>query len=524
VSVDNKFVRSLIQNAKQGNNAAIEQLFQMNLGKIYAFALRLTANKPLAESITKQTFIEAWKKITLVRPDASFLKWLNAITVYNTIDSLRTQKQDAKKAKSETKDLEIKDDLDIYILNLPEQERMIFVLNKLEGYTIEEISDLMGIKKDQVDIHLNIAIGKIIDNDPDLKSEDVMKERVLKLIPEIEPASTVRNGIFSYIMDEKLKEQKEIEKIAAQVEQEEKQNVDEEFVDKKDEFTKAEVTKEKVSIPKIKRPLNVGLIKKVSLAIVTMVVLYFAVKIIFAKSGWEIMQFSGNPMINDTIMKESDLFPPLATITTDENSSVTLSVPDIGRVTIENSSTVERMESGSSIDVKNGTIKKYEGNANEFLVVQTPFAQVKELFKGSAFKLQVLNDGTSKISVESGWLTMDVNDFQSYIPKNYSCVISKGRYVIPFSSSTNSDFEKLMVGFTGVNDPSIGAILSLAKKKDAISLWHLLQLVSSEDRFVVFDRLNELVPTPTGVTKQGIQALNKDMLTQWRQEIELKMD
>ena len=66
MSSDNKFIRSLIENAKQGNNAAIEQLFQMNLGKIYAFALRLTANKAMAETITKESFIEAWKKLTLL--------------------------------------------------------------------------------------------------------------------------------------------------------------------------------------------------------------------------------------------------------------------------------------------------------------------------------------------------------------------------------------------------------------------------------------------------------------------------
>jgi RNA polymerase sigma-70 factor (ECF subfamily) len=150
VSSDNKFVRSLIENAKQGNNAAIEQLFQMNLAKIYAFAIRLTANKVLAESITKETFIEAWKKINLVRNDASFLKWLSAITVYQTIDTLRSKKNKSKTNHSELKELESKGELDKYILDLPDQERMIFVLNKIEGYSIEEISDMMGIKKDQV--------------------------------------------------------------------------------------------------------------------------------------------------------------------------------------------------------------------------------------------------------------------------------------------------------------------------------------------------------------------------------------
>ena len=115
MSSDNKFVRSLIENAKQGNNAAVEQLFQMNLGKIYAFALRLTANKSLAETITKETFIEAWKKINLVRSDSSFLRWLSAITVYQTINSLRSKNQIQKKDKTDLRELESKDMLDKYI-------------------------------------------------------------------------------------------------------------------------------------------------------------------------------------------------------------------------------------------------------------------------------------------------------------------------------------------------------------------------------------------------------------------------
>ena len=228
MSSDNKFVRSLIENAKQGNNAAIEQLFQMNLGKIYAFALRLTANKSQAETITKETFIEAWKKINLVRSDASFLKWLSAITVYQTIDLLRSKKHKNKVDHSELRELESKDELDKYILSLPDQERMIFVLNKIEGYSIEEISDMMGIKKDQVNIHLEIAVSKLKESDASLNNESTMQEKISKVIPELQPSLEVRTGIFSYIMDEKIREQKEQEKIAAALAEKEKQDKGEE--------------------------------------------------------------------------------------------------------------------------------------------------------------------------------------------------------------------------------------------------------------------------------------------------------
>jgi RNA polymerase sigma factor (sigma-70 family) len=253
----------LIENAKQGNNAAIEQLFQMNLGKIYAVALRLTANKSLAEIITQDTFIEAWKKINLVRSDASFLKWLIAITVYHSIDSLRTKKQNKKVDHSELRELESKDELDRHILALPEQERMIFVLNKIEGYTIEEISDMMGIKKDQVNIHLNIAIAKLIESEPTLRSEEVLQEKIAKVIPELQPSVEVRNGIFSYIMDEKIREQKEQEKIANAFADKEKQEKAIEEIKEEKESAYVDEIKPKKNIA-----INFGLIKKIGYVLI----------------------------------------------------------------------------------------------------------------------------------------------------------------------------------------------------------------------------------------------------------------
>jgi RNA polymerase sigma factor (sigma-70 family) len=519
VGVDNKFVRSLIQNAKQGNNAAVEQLFQMNLGKIYAFALRLTASKSLAESITKDTFIEAWKKISLVRPDASFLKWLNAITVYKTLDSFRLQKQNSSKSKSDVNDSRMKDELDNYILALPEQERMVFVLNQLESYSVEEISDLMGVKKDQVNVHLKIANEKITDNDPDLKSPEVLKQRISKLIPEIEPPTLIRDGIFSYIMDEKLKEQKEIEKIAAQVEKEEKELAGEGL-----EETKAETTKEEIIIPKKKIKINTGLIKRISYTVIAAAIIFVAYKFLSSGSGWDIIQISGQPMIDNTKIKQGGSFKPNSTITTDDQSTVTFSIPEVGRIMIDTSSIVKRAETGFEINIESGGMKKYEGNASDFLTVQTPLALIKEFYKGSAFKLKIMNRNSTLINVESGWITVEVKEFTSYIPKNYDCLISRGRYVLPYYQDTKPELRSLIEGYSGINDPSIGTILSLVTIKDAIVLWHLLQLVSSENRFIVFDKLNELVPAPNGVTKEGIQALNKDMLMKWRQDIELKMD
>ena len=520
MSSDNKFVRSLIENAKQGNNAAIEQLFQMNLGKIYAFALRLNANRSLAETITKETFIEAWKKINLVRSDSSFLKWLNAITVYQTINSLRSKSEIQRKDKPDLRELESKDMLDKYIIALPDQERMIFVLNKIEGYSIEEISDLMGIKKDQILLHLEIAITKLIESDPSLKAENILKERLLKLIPEIQPSPEVRSGIFSYIMDEKIREQKEQEKIAAAFAEKEKQEKGNEEIP----VEKSAVAEEEDIKPKKKFNFNFEIIKRITYGLFGLAAIIAAYIFFTSSSGWEVIQFSGKPTLNNSAISKSDGFDSESTIETDGNSSVTVMIPELGRLLIDNSSIISRTKNNNQLKLDNGQIRKFEGDASDVITVLTPLAKFTELYKGGAFRLHVEDNGACNLTVESGWVIVNIKEFDSYVPKNFDCLISKGRYAIPYPPDSSPQLISLLQNFSGINDPSVGTILSLMTKKESLSLWHIIQLISTENRSIAFDRLNELIPAPSGVTKEGVLALNKTMLLDWRQEIELKMD
>lgn len=520
MSSDNKFVRSLIENAKQGNNAAIEQLFQMNLGKIYAFAIRLTANKSLAESITRETFIEAWKKMNLVRSDASFLKWLSAITVYKTIDSLRSSKGKSKTNHSELRELESKDELDKYILDLPDQERMIFVLNKIEGYTIEEISDMMGIKKDRVLVHLDIAIKKLINSEPTLANDSVMADKISKVIPELHPSAEVSNGIFSYIMDIKIREQKEQEKIAeALAEKEKKAKGEEEIHLEKENFAEEELSK-----PRKEFNFNPQSFKKIVYTFLGLGVTIALFILITSSSGWEVIQVSGQPKLNEKIISKGAGFKSESTIETEDGSTVTITIPGMGRLLIDNSSIVSRTKNGNEIKLDKGQIKKFEGDASDILTIFTPLAKFTELYKGSAFHLGVEETGACKLTVESGWVIVNIKDFDSYVPKNFDCLISRGKYAIPYPADSSPELISLLQNFSGINDPTVGTILSQMTSKESLSLWHIIQLVSSENRSIAFDRLNELISAPSGVTKEGIVALHKSMLLDWRQEIELKMD
>jgi hypothetical protein len=55
-------------------------------------------------------------------------------------------------------------------------------------------------------------------------------------------------------------------------------------------------------------------------------------------------------------------------------------------------------------------------------------------------------------------------------------------------------------------------ILSEARPRDAISLWHLLRRVQPSDRARVYDRLAEFITVPAGVTREGVLAADPQMI------------
>jgi hypothetical protein len=63
--------------------------------------------------------------------------------------------------------------------------------------------------------------------------------------------------------------------------------------------------------------------------------------------------------------------------------------------------------------------------------------------------------------------------------------------------------------------------LNEARARDTLTLWHLLSRFDGEDRARVYDKMASLVPPPTGVTREGILQLNKEMLDHWKSELEL---
>jgi hypothetical protein len=65
----------------------------------------------------------------------------------------------------------------------------------------------------------------------------------------------------------------------------------------------------------------------------------------------------------------------------------------------------------------------------------------------------------------------------------------------------------------------LAIVLGESRKRDELTLWHLLTRVDEEQRVRVYDRLEKLALPPATVTKEGILRLDQPMLDLWWNEL-----
>ena len=145
---------SLIERAKNNDYRAFEELYRLHVGRVFALCVRLLNDRDMAEDMTQEAFVLAWRKLSSFRGDSAFGSWLYRITTNTVLSHLRKEKHFRNSLDVDDFELEYRETpdekigLEAAIAKLPDGARTVFVLYSLEGYTHSEIS-----KK------LNIAIG-----------------------------------------------------------------------------------------------------------------------------------------------------------------------------------------------------------------------------------------------------------------------------------------------------------------------------------------------------------------------------
>ena len=152
--------------------------------------------------------------------------------------------------------------------------------------------------------------------------------------------------------------------------------------------------------------------------------------------------------------------------------------------------------------------------------VETPSSTVVDL--GCAYTMEVDEDGNGALRVTSGWASLEWDGRESLVPAGASCPTRTG--VGPGTPAFDDATERfrqalLEFDYAAGGDPAVEIVLSEARPRDTLTLWHLLSRVAPAQRARVFDRMVALTPLPGGVTRDQALALDPATLRRWREEL-----
>ncbi len=87
--------------AADGDHEAFERLYRGHVDRIYSLALRMTG-EDLAEDLTQEVFIRAWKKLGSFRGDSKFGTWLHRLAVNHILSRRETvRKREARQVTAQ---------------------------------------------------------------------------------------------------------------------------------------------------------------------------------------------------------------------------------------------------------------------------------------------------------------------------------------------------------------------------------------------------------------------------------------
>ncbi|MEZ4417498.1 MAG: sigma-70 family RNA polymerase sigma factor [Gemmatimonadota bacterium] len=144
----------LIRRACDGDGRAVRALYERYSPRVYAVVRRIAADEDLAHDYAQEAWIRAIRALPTFRGDARFSTWLHRIAVNSALQALRRAETRTRREQPMPEtvpvppasgDALLQQQLEGALNRLPEGMREVLILHDVEGYTHEEIGDLLGV-------------------------------------------------------------------------------------------------------------------------------------------------------------------------------------------------------------------------------------------------------------------------------------------------------------------------------------------------------------------------------------------
>ena len=246
--------------------------------------------------------------------------------------------------------------------------------------------------------------------------------------------------------------------------------------------------------------------------------------------GWDVSEVRGTLRLGKMMLSAGKSASHLGVgevLETGVRSQARLTAEQTGQIDVEPNTRLRLVAMGNDskrIALDHGVIHAFIWSPPGQFVVDTPSGTTVDL--GCAYTLQVDDSGAGVLRTSMGWVGFKLKGHESFIPAGAVAAIKpKSGPGTPYFEDASAKFRAALASFDFEdNTPEQRArdfetILDEARKRDALTLWHLLARTDASQRVLVYAKLARFVPPPSGVTEEGILGLDSAMQDRWWNEL-----
>src|SRR5881296_3879708 len=176
--------RELVRRAQRGDKQAFEELIRRHQHRVFAVAGGIIRRREDVEDIAQQVFVKAYFSLKRFDQRAAFSTWLYKITVNECWDLLRKKKvrplvyesdlseeqarqvitsgEKENQGQDASEKMEARERVEQLLEGLDERDRLMLILKEVEGYSIEEIAEVLNLNGNTVKVRLFRARRRVV--------------------------------------------------------------------------------------------------------------------------------------------------------------------------------------------------------------------------------------------------------------------------------------------------------------------------------------------------------------------------
>lgn len=148
----------LIQRIKVADQTALEVLFERYYYALCDFSFQYVRSFDLTEEIVSDVFLNIWKRRESLNITCSFKAYIfravrnQSINYlkkenrdFDSLDLLKNEAAEEYQPDEELMFCELENRIEILLNTLPPRRKLIFKLSRIEGFTYQEIADILSI-------------------------------------------------------------------------------------------------------------------------------------------------------------------------------------------------------------------------------------------------------------------------------------------------------------------------------------------------------------------------------------------